>query len=169
VYYLGRYDVWKHEDIENCFPFQYGMKNQDTRPENQEFWSQFFITPNMTDNIMSIVDEGIFIQQYEAKQSAIYCKATAFEIEFEGLKCICVNKALTNSIVFASVYDPKKHDAMISFYRNKREWKVSLYSTHSHVDVSEVCKRWGGGGHAGASGFQCKDIRDVIGEPPKLT
>ena len=36
------------------------------------------------------------------------------------------------------------------------KWTVSLYSTS--VDVSEIAKKYGGGGHKGASGFHCKEL-----------
>ena len=37
-------------------------------------------------------------------------------------------------------------------------WTVSMYTGHQDVDVSEVCKKYGGGGHRGAAGFTCEEI-----------
>jgi oligoribonuclease NrnB/cAMP/cGMP phosphodiesterase (DHH superfamily) len=178
IYLLGRYDVWNFEDVPDCLNFQYGMRNHDTipylpatdtRPEidNMPFWRELFdISKEASLKINPIIEEGKFIQEYEAKQNKKYCGATAFEIMFKGLKCICVNKALTNSIVFDSVYDPYKHDAMLSYYRSKHgDWKVSMYTTHDDVDVSLICKDMKGGGHKKAAGFQCMNIHEVIGYP----
>jgi nanoRNase/pAp phosphatase (c-di-AMP/oligoRNAs hydrolase) len=36
------------------------------------------------------------------------------------------------------------------------EWIISLYSRN--IDVSEIAKKYGGGGHKGAAGFHCKDL-----------
>jgi nanoRNase/pAp phosphatase (c-di-AMP/oligoRNAs hydrolase) len=45
--------------------------------------------------------------------------------------------------------------AVIWYYdHGSREHRVSLRSFHEHVDVSEVAKRFGGGGHRKAAGFQ---------------
>lgn len=35
-------------------------------------------------------------------------------------------------------------------------FKVSMYS--EFVDVSEIAVKYGGGGHKGASGFQCTEL-----------
>ena len=47
---------------------------------------------------------------------------------------------------------------MLSFIWRKGQWTVSLYSTKSDIDVSIIAKNYGGGGHKGASGFQCKEL-----------
>ena len=36
------------------------------------------------------------------------------------------------------------------------QFTISLYS--EVVDVSEIAKKYGGGGHKGASGFHCKQL-----------
>jgi len=44
---------------------------------------------------------------------------------------------------------------MIWYYDHvDRNIKVSLRAFHDHVDVSEISKRFGGGGHKKAAGFQ---------------
>ncbi len=84
-----------------------------------------------------------------------YLRTCGFETELDGLRVLAVNKGLTNSTVFDSGYDPEKHDAMLSFCWYRDKWKVSLYAEKPDVDVSAICKAHGGGGHKGASGFQC--------------
>ena len=65
---------------------------------------------------------------------------------------------MTNSQMFDSIWNPDKHDAMCTFCWKKDKWTVSLYSTKDNVDVSEICKARGGGGHKGAAGFQCSEL-----------
>lgn len=84
-----------------------------------------------------------------------YAKTCYFETEIDGLKCLAINKMLSNSQLFDSVWDETKYDAMLMFGYRKGQWHVSLYSTKEDVDVSVVAKKYGGGGHRGASGFQC--------------
>ena len=51
------------------------------------------------------------------------------------------------------------YDLMITFCRRKDKlWNVSLYSTKPDIDCGAIAKSFGGGGHKGAAGFQCKDL-----------
>lgn len=160
VYYLGRYDIWKHHEVPGSLEFQYGMRLYDTWPDNGEFWTSLFddAAAEVTDKIR---EQGETLLRYEREQNKKFASAYAFETELDGLRCIAVNKGFTNSLVFESVYDPAKHDAMLSFAFRSGKWTVSLYSTKPEVDCSVICKARGGGGHKGAAGFQC-DILPFI-------
>lgn len=51
------------------------------------------------------------------------------------------------------------YDLMITFVRRTDKlWNVSLYSTKEYVDCGAIAKSFGGGGHKGAAGFQCKEL-----------
>lgn len=51
------------------------------------------------------------------------------------------------------------YDIMIAFVcRKDKLWNVSLYSTKPEIDCGEIAKTFGGGGHKGAAGFQCKEL-----------
>jgi nanoRNase/pAp phosphatase (c-di-AMP/oligoRNAs hydrolase) len=90
------------------------------------------------------------------------CRKSSFEIEFKGLKAICLNGGGFNSDVFKSVYDESRHDIMMPFQFNGRFWTVSLYTTKDEVDCSVIAKSMGGGGHKKAAGFQVDDIKTII-------
>lgn len=152
VFWLGRYDIWKHKDHPGALEFQYGMRLYDTWPENQDFWKALFTEPNKANIIR---DQGALLLAYETEQNKKFASAYSFECELDGLRCIAVNKGFTNSLVFQSVYDPSIHDAMLSFAYRGGKWAVSLYSDKENVDCSVICKARGGGGHKGAAGFQC--------------
>ena len=51
-----------------------------------------------------------------------------------------------------------KHDIMIMYGVKPGEIKYSLYSAKDEFDVSEIAKRYGGGGHKGAAGFYSKEL-----------
>lgn len=158
VYYLGRYDVWDHEDP-NTLPFQYGMRKfSNTAPDNHDLWWQLLDCNTSVDRI---INDGKLFLSYEENQNAKFCKAYAFETELNGNRAVCANRGFTNSKVFDSVYDPEKHELMITFVRLKPpagKWTVSLYSTRQDVDCGEIAKSFGGGGHKGAAGFQCEQL-----------
>jgi hypothetical protein len=105
-----------------------------------------------------IIREGRVVMRYVDQENRKYCTAGAFETELDGLRCIAVNKLLTNSQLFDSVWNPEKYDAMLTFGLRDGKWTVSLYSTREDVDVSAICKARGGGGHKGAAGFQCVEL-----------
>lgn len=153
VFLLGRYDVWDHHNHPGSLEFQYGMRQFDAKPNHTEFWKSI-----LYGNISNILDIGKQLLAYEERQNEMYVKSCAFEVELDGLRCIAVNKGLTSSLLFKSVYDPEKHDAMLSFCRKPDKWTVSIYATKPEVDASAICKARGGGGHKGAAGFQCQSL-----------
>ena len=61
--------------------------------------------------------------------------------------------------------------AMIWYWDHEsKETKVSLRAFHDTVDVSEIAKRFGGGGHKKASGFQLpknKHVEDLFDKPKR--
>ena len=153
VFLLGRYDVWDHEDP-RVLPFQWGVRNHDdTFPTNIELWKQIFTEP-----VDERVKTGQILLDFQAKQDAIYAKGMAYEAEFEGYRAIMLNKAFANSKAFDAVYDPDRHDIMVMFGVKKNWWKYTLFSDKPEIDVSQIAKRHGGGGHKGAAGFFSKGM-----------
>ena len=162
VHLLGRYDIWDHSD-KNTLPFQYGMRLHDTDPNNQGFWRRIFeeqsswIPTSGHDYLMSILYEGQTVLKYVKSYHAKYAQS-AFEVEFDGLKCIAINKLMAGSQLFDSVWDKKKYHAMVAFGFKGNKWLVSLYSDRDDVDLSKVAKKRGGGGHRLASGFYTETL-----------
>jgi len=153
VFWLGRYDVWDHDNHPGALDFQYGMRSKDACPNNTEFWKALFCSP-LDDEI----ELGRHLLAYEERNNQIYIKSCAFETKLDGLRCIAVNKGLTNSLLFKSAYDPERHDAMVSFVRRPDKWTVSVYADKPDVDASAICKARGGGGHKGAAAFACDTL-----------
>jgi len=156
---LGRYDVWDLESNWDVLPFQYGMKVYNTEPTNMMFWAPLFRNGNDI-WIDHTISQGKTILQFINKENTKFCKETAFELEFEGYRCICINRpGSTNSQMFDSIYHPVAgHDIMIAFGWQSDIWKFSLYTTKPEINVSEIAKKYGGGGHAQAAGFYAVDL-----------
>lgn len=151
---LSKYDVWKLD--ENVLPFQYGLRLENTWPENQDLWEKLFMD---NQQINSIINSGKTIIKYQTKQDEIYCKVNAFEIDFEGYRAIVINKTLASSLTFKSIWDNSKYDIMINFGVNKNGfWKFGFYTDKDGIDVSILAKKFGGGGHAQAAGCQFKTL-----------
>lgn len=156
IFLLGDYDCWRHSDPETM-PYQMGMRlrNMDlvSNPDCWHTWNQVF--DQNQDFHEKIVIEGETILKYQEQQNARSAKAIWFPVEFDGRRWMAVNQGGINSKFWDAVWD-ESYDGMLGFVRSRKHWTVSLYSTT--VDCSEIAKRHGGGGHKGASGFQCQEL-----------
>jgi nanoRNase/pAp phosphatase (c-di-AMP/oligoRNAs hydrolase) len=156
VWLLGRFDVWKHDESESIVPFQYGMMLDHEPPENIDFWKTIFTEHRDNEFIQNIIKNGKVIIKYRSKLNKRICESQAFESYLLGYKCICINRALCGSTVFDSVWNPDKYDIMVVFYIcSKGFWNVSLYTNKPNINVGEIAKLYGGGGHVSAAGFKC--------------
>jgi len=153
---LAEYDVWKHDDS-RVLPFQYGLRQYVTFPVNGiSLWKDLFKNENGL-LIKAITLKGTTILAYEERQNEKYCESYAFETEFEEYRAIAINKGLANSKIFDSV-DMSKYDIMIRFVRAKGHWNVGLNTESDSIHVGELAKKYNGGGHQKAAGFQCKEL-----------
>ena len=153
---LGEYDVWNHTD-KRTLPFQYGMRLiENTHPNNIELWST--LVQGSGKLVNQIVHDGHIVYIYQRQLYRKYIKATWFDVELDGLRFIASNAQLVNSQLFDSMWDDKVYDGMLIFGFRSGRWNVSMYSTKENIDVSVIAKNRGGGGHKGASGFQCEKL-----------
>jgi oligoribonuclease NrnB/cAMP/cGMP phosphodiesterase (DHH superfamily) len=151
VHLLGRYDAWDHKNPD-VLAFQEGIKMSVDKYKNPEhvLWEEY-ICHEARNNCSIYIDYGNIILKYKEQQAKIYCEANAFEVEFEGYKAIAVNIGHQNSY-FADSVIKDHHDLIIYFHFAKDRWKYSLRSTK--INVAELAKKHGGGGHKGAAGFE---------------
>jgi hypothetical protein len=121
-------------------------------------WQDYF-SKYSDDLIKDTIKDGQLILKYQKQENEKYAKSCAMEIDFKGFKAIAINKLLTNSQIFDSVWDESKYDLMITFgVRANGMWTMSFYSTKENVDCSEIAKIFNGGGHAGAAGCNFKTL-----------
>ena len=161
---LGEYDTWRNGNKqkweEQILPFQFGMRLYCNSPET--FPQEIFSNPT-SNFVHDTISAGKTVLQYQAQVNKTQCRTASFEMEFEGLRAICLNCGGFNSDLFKSVYDESKHDIMMPFQFNGKYWTISLYSIKKEIDCSSIAKKYNGGGHRSASGFQVKDIRSIFG------
>lgn len=166
---LGRYDVWDKSDKwewkNHILPFQWGMKLNNWKPDDYAWASCVFDPDPEAVFIGGTIETGLTCLEFQRQQDGNYCKTAAFEGRFYDLRAVIINKALTSSQTWESIYNSLKHDLMISFYLNKeKRWIVSLYSDKEEIHCGEICKKFGGGGHRGAAGFVADKIPN-FGQP----
>jgi oligoribonuclease NrnB/cAMP/cGMP phosphodiesterase (DHH superfamily) len=166
---LGTYDIWKQgADWETeILPFQFGMRAEETDPTTDlgmKIWRDFFETNQqmVAELIYLIQNNGRLLLNFERKQNVANMQ-NAFEFTFEGLRALALIGSGVGSGQFDSRFDPAEHDFMMSINNVRNEhWRVSMYTTKLELDLSVLAKKWGGGGHARACGFQVDDINKVL-------
>lgn len=151
----GEYDIWDHRD-ENARTFQYGLRANE---EGGTEMLQALLGSNKLSEI--VVGDGVVAERYSKNVDAGICNDLTWLMEWEGLKFLCVNHARFNSLLFAAKDKPETgHDALLGFRFDGKKWMVSIYHSNHRkdLDLSEIAKKHGGGGHRGASGFVCQQL-----------
>ena len=153
---IADWDVWKFDYGDDTRKFITAFNSYDFHPESKE-WDKFFYTGFCNDPTFEteLLEEGAAMIKYRDGWAKNYLERFGFEVEFEGLKCFAVNLGNCNSEYFKSLPEGK-YDAFMPFAFNGEKWTVSMYST-TH-DISGICKKHGGGGHAKAAGFTCVEL-----------
>lgn len=166
----GEYDVWDHRDNDADVAFQFGLDSQksikwdqlldNTIPKELVGTGNEWTVSELYSN--HIVTDGRAAMQCYAKRDADVMRTRSFFADFEGLKFLCLNTARCNSNTFAALdHDPDPvHDALLAFYWTGKDWSVSMYHAahRKDLDLSEIAKKFGGGGHRGACGFRAKSL-----------
>lgn len=149
---LGAYDIWdfsKYKDDLN--KLQAGIRLWDNAPESDNWLRWLNQNYDATDELL----RGTIALQYRDKTWAGLIKSWSFWTTFEGYKAICCNAGSVSSQLFDSIKED--YDLMIPFVFDGKQWTVSLY-TKKDIDCSEIARKYGGGGHKQAAGFQCKEL-----------
>ena len=159
VTWLGKYDVFDRTDMDMweqmVLPFQYGMRLHKTNPDGSDepgLWKRL-LDDRLGLCAVSIAGDGGTCLKYERAQNARTAKAAAYDCMFEGMLCAALN-ARGNSLVL-DAYARPEHKMRVLWGFTGGRWRVSLYENgHDDVDCGEIAKRYGGGGHKGAAGFE---------------
>ena len=149
---IGDYDVWTFKYGEDTKKFQVGMKLEDTHPQSR-LWDTLL---EWDARVPLIIEQGTAALRYREGHYKDLIEAISFFTEFEGYRAVACNAALANSMLFDSVN--AGYDLMMPFYFDGSQWTVSIYTKRDDVDCSELAKKYGGGGHKQAAGFQCKEL-----------
>jgi len=161
---LGMYDSFRHKgsgEEHKVMIFQYGARGFVINPSEAEIF--FDMNEQQIRNILS---SGKAIFDYliiEAK--GIYAKA--FPVEIEEYPGLMVNRERFNPVNFGIDYHKDGYDFFGCFWFDGENYSFSLYNDNGELDVSYLCKKFGGGGHAGAAGFTTKDFESVLTIPPE--
>jgi oligoribonuclease NrnB/cAMP/cGMP phosphodiesterase (DHH superfamily) len=147
---IADWDVWKFEYGDDTRNFQTAFNTYGFNPLSK-LWDELLNSKTLTQDLIL---QGKIMTVYRDSWAKNYMKF-GFETIFHGKKCFAVNLGCCNSEYFKSLPE-NEYEIFIPFIFDGNQYVVSLYS--KTIDVSEIAKTYGGGGHKGASGFSCKEL-----------
>lgn len=152
INYIEDRDLWKWE-----------------LPYSKEFSAAFDMVPFEFEEFEKYEDDSVFddavkrgsyILAYSKTVIKKVCEKAALR-RYQGMEVMVVN----SSHWMSEIGNRLSHDcdfAVIWYYDHEdRKNKVSLRAFHDNVDVSEIAKRFGGGGHKKAAGFALPDGKHI--------
>ena len=154
---IADWDVWAFIYGEDTRNFHTGFELYDFHPQSDN-WRRFYDQFNHEEEIMK---NGKIATKFRDGFAEKYCRERGFEMLFHGYKTFAINLGLCNSDYFASIAHGN-YDLYLAYSFNGRIWSVSIYAHNPDIDVSEIAKKYGGGGHKGAAGFTVADISAII-------
>ena len=144
INYIEDRDLWKWE-----------------LPYSKEFSAAFDMVPFKFEEFEKFEDDSVFDDAVKRGSYILaYSKTVIKKVSqkaksrrFKKKHVLVVNSSHWMSEIGSSL-SPNCDFAMIWYYCHESlKTKVSLRSFHDHVDVSEIAKEFGGGGHKKAAGF----------------
>jgi oligoribonuclease NrnB/cAMP/cGMP phosphodiesterase (DHH superfamily) len=151
---ISDYDTWTLAD-DRSKPLNYGMQTVDTSPTSG-IWQKLL---RSDDETLAFVEGGRFVLNFVQNRG----KELAASY---GYMAYLPNEGKDNARLFV-MHNPnpgmdwfwllREREGIDAFARvafDGKRYVVSLYS-EGKVDVGELCKQYGGGGHPGAAGFDC--------------
>ena len=115
------------------------------------------------------IEQGVFAERINSIRNTQDSKAYGGTLEWEGITFLALNTS-GNSRVAEPAAIEGTHEAVLLYRWSPRggHWKVSLYNCVALTAKPRLCDiaiKYGGGGHAGACGFQAKklpfDLADI--------
>lgn len=161
---VGDYDTWTflYRDMSKHF-----RKGLDLYPQTVQegIWSTLYQEwedaktvdkKQVDDTLGKILLAGEAILKYEQNTDTEIRKRAAYRISnFYGHSALVINTPKLGSDQFGP---DVKEDLMICWHYNGKQYRFGLYSKPGGVDVSEIARQMGGGGHPGAAGAYVDQI-----------
>ena len=147
--YIGDRDIWK---LELPDTFAMGLM-LDTFDKNFETWGKLAEKLEDENARRKYIEQGKLIQKYEDKVIEDIVSSNKEIVVFEGHEIYAVNAPHFFASQMGNFLCKEKPPLVIVWHWSEGKIAVSLRSDGS-VDVSEIAKKYGGGGHKGAAGFR---------------
>lgn len=157
---INDYDLWlfKYGDITTFF--NNGLYYMGCYPKNVMWDSLLINDKTSTSKIEEIIEIGKVITNYSNKQNWGITRNQSKHITWNDYKCI-----ITNIRGSSQVFEPKiinDYDLLIKWFFNGKSFSVKISTEKDNIDISKLCKKYGGGGHQKVGGFECKNLPNIF-------
>lgn len=156
IQYLSTYDTWNKNRMNwsDVMLVQYGVRYHVGLDVEKAVGLLDLIEKKREVTIDTLAATGETILTWTDRVNEGYVKSSAFEGKICGVKAVFMNTNVFNSNAFKS-YEGE-YEVMVPFrYEKNGLVRFSIYADNNDkVDCAEMAERFGGGGHAGAAGFQ---------------
>ena len=160
VQLTGDRDKWAWKFKKETANFCQGIKLYSHQPSDV-IW---FDLLNNGNNLQNVIRNGNTCILFRDNFCKDYADSYGFETKFEGYKCFAIGLYMFGSETFGERF--KEYDICLSFEYDGKNYIIGLYS--ETIDVSKIAKKYGGGGHKGASGFVSSNLPFKLLDKPKL-
>ncbi len=150
---VGDRDIWRWDHKETG-AFNEGLFQLNTNPHNDSLWK-----PLLDDDqslLNEIIEHGRALRGARLKAIQSSTARYGYPVNFEGYRTLAIN--MRGSGDLGEHIRNHGYEVAYCYIDNLLDGElytfVSLYS--DEIDVAEIARRFGGGGHAGAAGFHFK-------------
>jgi oligoribonuclease NrnB/cAMP/cGMP phosphodiesterase (DHH superfamily) len=160
VQLIGDWDTWSFKFGDKTKDFHYGLQYcYNTTPSSNQLWTLVYSLSGAKEIEWATSVGGKIRRKLDITNASMIIERS-FEAEFEGYTILAINYGRSSDMFNSIEENLYPICSCISF--DGYLWTVSLYS--ETVDVSEIARKYGGNGHKGAAGFQCKELPFKIKE-----
>ena len=147
---INDWDVWNHFNYDTK-PFMVALNSEIDcwKSPKESLWYDLYRNDSL---VKDFIEKGRVMTKFRDGWASKFRFNYGFTINLEGYHVFCLNLGNANSEYFGDLIN--NFDAVMTFcYKGTLNlFNASIYS-NGNVDVSEIAKKFGGGGHKGASGF----------------
>lgn len=160
---LSDYDVWNNQCEEyweqSVMPFQLYMKTyyltSDSNCVIKLARDIRDLTYYFNYDVDRLIDMGVSMYDYQKNLSANYNNYIHIG-KLDGFNVAHINSLQRNSLQFYGSNVTSDVDILCVYTHNNGIWEYSIYNDNgdTRVNCGEIAKKYGGGGHMNAAGFQ---------------
>ena len=147
---IGDRDIWRWAEADTG-SFNEGLYQLNTYPRNDKLWDP--LLDNDKETTSRIIAQGEILREARLREIHRSITSRGFPVSFEGYHTLAINLSGSGDIgqQIRNMGYRIAYCYMDSVINGRLTTFVTLYS--AEVDVSQIARRFGGGGHAGAAGF----------------
>lgn len=146
--YIQDMDIWQWK-LDNSKEINAAIGLYDF---NFSIWDDLTVDLSDSIKIKKHIIDGALIKKYEKQVIADIIEDNSQLVEFEGYRIYAVNSSVLSSQI-GNILSIKKPPLAIIWQQRSDIITVGLRSNGT-VDVGALAKKYGGGGHVGAAGFE---------------